>query len=65
MTRGDLVRYQIAFALRRAAKIVRGFEQALTENDRFAVADDVTQLKEHGDPWNLSEEARPKNGPTT
>jgi hypothetical protein len=41
MTRGDLLRYQIAFALRRAAKIVRGLKQALTEDDRFAVADDV------------------------
>jgi hypothetical protein len=66
MTRGDLLRYQIAFALRRAAKIVRGFEQALTEDDRFAVADDVVaQLKDRGDPWGLSEEAQRKGGPST
>jgi hypothetical protein len=58
--------YQIAFALRRAAKIVRGLKLALTEDERFAVAGDVvTQLKQHGDPWRLSEEAQPKNGPTT
>jgi hypothetical protein len=66
MTRGDLLRYQIAFALRRAAKIVRGLKQVLTEDDRFAVADDVvTQLKDRGDPWRLSDEARPKSGPRT
>ena len=53
-------------ASRRAAKIVRGLKQALTEDDRFAVADDVVaQLKEHGDPWRLSEQARPKTGPRT
>jgi hypothetical protein len=66
MTRGDVLRYRIAFALRRAAKIVRGLKQALTEDDRFAVADDVVaHLKQHGDPWRLSEEAQPKRGPTT
>jgi hypothetical protein len=65
--------YQIAFALRRAAKIVRGLNKivrglklALTEDERFAVGGDVvTQLKQHGDPWRLSEEAQPKNEPTT
>ena len=32
---------------------------------KHAVADHViSQLKEHGDPWKLSEEARPKGGPT-
>jgi hypothetical protein len=55
-----------AFALRRARKIVRGLKEALTEDERYAVADHVvSQLKEHGDPWGLSEEARPKGGPTT
>ena len=35
----------------------------MTENERYAVADHVvSQLKEYGDPWNLSEEARPKGG---
>jgi hypothetical protein len=63
MTRGDILRYRIAFALRRAAKVVRGLRQALTEADRYAVADHVVaQLKEHGDPWQLAEEAERKDG---
>jgi hypothetical protein len=38
----------------------------LTEDERYAVVDHVVaQLKEHRDPWNLSEEARPQGGPTT
>ena len=66
MTRGDVLRYAIAFALRRARKIVRGLQEVLTEDERYAVAEHVvSQLKEHGDPWQLSEEARPKGGPTT
>jgi hypothetical protein len=66
MTRGDVLRYSVAFALRRAQKIVRGLKEGLTEAERYAVADHVvSQLKERGDPWGLSEEARPKSGPTT
>lgn len=66
MTRGDLLRYNLAYALIRASKIVRGLRQALTERERYTVADHVVaQLKEHGDPWHLSEEARPQVGPTT
>jgi len=66
MTRGDMLRYAIAFALRRARKIVRGLKEGLTEDERYAVADHVvSQLQERGDPWRLSEEARPKSGPTT
>jgi hypothetical protein len=66
MTRGDVLRYNLAFALIRASKIVRGLRQALTEDDRYAVADHVVaQLKQHGDPWHLSEEVRPQAGPTT
>jgi len=62
MTRGDLLRYRIAFALSRAAKIVRGLRQALTEAERYAVADHVVeQLKKRGDPWHLSEEAPIRN----
>jgi hypothetical protein len=40
---------------------------ALTEAERYAVADDVVeQLKERGDPRQLSQDAEPKNGmPTT
>jgi hypothetical protein len=54
MTRGDLLRYRIAFALRRASKIVRGLKASLTEAERYALADHVVaQLKERGDPWGL------------
>jgi hypothetical protein len=67
MTRGNVLRYRIAFALSRAAKIVRGLRQALTEAERYAVADRVVeQLKERGDPWRLSEDVPTNNGmPTT
>ncbi len=58
MTRGDVLRYRLAYALIRASKIVRGLRQGLTEPERYAVADHVVaQLNEHGDPWQLSEEA--------
>jgi hypothetical protein len=44
---------------------VRGLKLALTEDERFAVADDVVdQLKQHGDPWR-SDETQAKTGPTT
>lgn len=67
MTRGDILRYKLAFALRRAVKIVRGLRQGLTETERFAVADDVIeQLKERGDPWELARDVKNKNTmPTT
>ena len=66
MTRGDVLRYKLAFALSRAAKIVRGLRQGLTEDERHAVAEHVVgQLKEHGDPWGLEEEAKPRTGHTT
>ena len=67
MTRGDVLRYRIAFALSRAVKIVRGLRQGLTEAERYAVADHVVgQLKERGDPWELTKEAPTKNEmPTT
>lgn len=66
MTRGDVLRYAIAYALMRARKIVRGLKDGLTEDERYAVADHVvSQLKEHGDPWRLSDEAQPKSAPTT
>jgi hypothetical protein len=52
--------------LLRARKIVRGLKAGLTEEERFAVADHVvSQLKQHGDPWHLSEEAKLSRGPTT
>jgi hypothetical protein len=54
-TRGDLLRYAIAFALRRASKLVRGLRKALTEDERFTVADNVVNQLEKGG-WRLSEE---------
>jgi hypothetical protein len=58
MTTGEVLRYAIAFALRRARKVVRGLKAELSEEERFAVADHaVAQLKERGDPWRLNEEA--------
>jgi len=54
-----VLRYAIAYALLRARKIIRGFKEGLTEDERFAVADHVvSQLKQHGDPWELSEETK-------
>jgi hypothetical protein len=46
-----MLAYAIAFALRRARKIIRGLKEGLTEDERYAVADHgVSQLKERGDP---------------
>lgn len=65
MTRGDVLRYKLAYALMRARKIIRGLKAGLTEEERCAVAEHVVrQLKEHGDPWALNEEAKPGRGPT-
>jgi hypothetical protein len=67
-TRGDLLRYSIAYALIRARKIVRGLRQGLTEEERYEVADAaVYELRKHGDPWRLSEPVRDVTGegPTT
>jgi len=65
MTRSDVLRHRIAFALRRAAKIVRGLKQALTEDERFTVADDVVDQLKDGDRWRLSEDAQRQSGPST
>ena len=52
-----MLRFAVAFALRRARKLVRGLRQELSEEERFQVADDVVhQLQQHGDPWALSQE---------
>ena len=52
-----MLRFAIAYALRGARKLVRGLRQGLSEEERFRIADDVVdRLKEHGDPWQLSEE---------
>ncbi len=62
-TRGDTLRFAIAFALMRARKLVRGLKQGLTEDERLRVADDVVQrLQQHGDPWRLSDELPPITG---
>ena len=54
----EVLRYAIAFALRRSRKIIRGLKEGLTEEERYAVADHaVAQLKERGDPWRLNDEA--------
>ncbi len=56
-TRGDLLRFAFAFALRGASKLVRGLRQGLTEEERYRVADDVVdRLQQRGDPWRLSED---------
>jgi hypothetical protein len=66
MTRGDVLKYAIAFALRRARKIVGGLKDGLTEDERYAVADHVArQLRERGDPWHLDDEAKPAPPPST
>ena len=66
MTRGDILRYAIAYALLRARKIVRGLKQGLSEDERHAVAEHVVrQLKAHGDPWGLSQEGKPGRGHET
>jgi hypothetical protein len=63
MTRGDNLRYSIAFALRRARKIIRGLKEGLSEEERYAVADHVVrQLKERD--WRLDEEVKAA-APTT
>jgi hypothetical protein len=66
MTRGEVLRYAVALALRRARKIIRGLKEGLTEEERFAVADHtVAQLKARGDPWRLNEEAPTAKPPST
>jgi hypothetical protein len=66
MTRGEILRAAIAFALRNARKVVRGLKQGLSEAGRYAVADQVVaQLKERGDPWGLNQEAKAGGGHST
>ena len=66
MTKGDIFRYAIAFALRRSRKIIGGLKEGLTEEERFAVADHaVAQLKDRGDPWRLNDEAPTARPPST
>ena len=55
-TRGDLLRFAIAFALMRARKLVRGLRQGLSEDERLIANDVVHRLQQHGGPWRLSED---------
>ena len=58
-----MLRFAVAFALMRARKLVRGLRQGLSEEERYRVADDVVhRLKQHGDPWRLSDELPPAAG---
>ena len=58
-TRGDMLSFAIAFAPRGARKLVRRLRHELTE-ERYRVANDVVhRLKQHGDPWRLSEDLPP------
>jgi hypothetical protein len=62
-TRGDMLRFALAFALMRARKLVRGLRQGLNEDERYLIADDVVhRLQQHGDPWDLSRELPPMTG---
>ena len=55
-----MLRFAVAFALRRARKLVRGLRQGLSEDERYLIADDVVrQLQQHGDPWELLRELPP------
>jgi hypothetical protein len=66
MTRCEVLRYALAYALMHSRKIVRGLKQGLSEEERYAVADHVVaQLKERGDPWRLNEEAPTAKAPST
>jgi hypothetical protein len=66
MTRAEVLRYAIAFALRRSRKLIRGLKDGLTEQERYAVADHVVALlKDRGDPWRLNEEAPTAEPPST
>jgi hypothetical protein len=59
-TRADALRFDLAFALRGARKIVRGLRHGLTEEERYRIADEVVRrLRERGDPWRLAEELPP------
>jgi hypothetical protein len=66
MTRGEVLKFALAYALRRSRKIIRGLKEGLSEEERYAVADHVVaQLKERGDPWRLDEEQPTAKPPST
>lgn len=54
-TKADQLRHSIAFALGRPK--IQGRKGVLSEQDRYAIADEVVaRLREHGDHWRLDEE---------
>jgi hypothetical protein len=55
---GNLLRLDLAMALSKAVKIVRGLRKGLTREQREAVADDTVRriAAQRGDPWRLNEE---------
>jgi len=59
--RGDLLRAELAFALAKAVKIVRGLRQALTREELEAVADAAVKriADKPYDPWKLNEPLPP------
>ena len=65
MTKGEVLRYAIAFALRRSRKIIRGLKEGLKEERFAAAAHTVAQLKQRGDPWRLNDEAPAAKPPST
>ena len=42
-TRGDMLSFAIAFALRSARKLVRGLREEMTEEERYRVANDAVR----------------------
>lgn len=60
-TRGDLLSGELAFALAKAVKIVRGLRQGLTREEREAVADAAVKriAEKPCDPWKLNEPLPP------
>jgi len=46
-----VLRYAIAFALRRSRKIMRGLNEGLTEEERYAVADHAVAQLNSIAPW--------------
>jgi hypothetical protein len=55
-----MLSFAIAFALRGARKLGRGLPEELNAEERYRVANDVVhRLKEHGDPWRVSEDLLP------
>jgi hypothetical protein len=66
MTRGEVLRYAIAFALRRSRKIIRGLKDGLTEEeDTLSPITSSLSSKDRGDPWRLNEKAPTTRPPST